>query len=85
MSSKSPITLEQLNAATRAEFTALLDGIYEHSPWIAEAAWDTRPFASLAALRNALVRATGVNCRSIKELGAFWAIINEPPPGSSRR
>jgi CheY-like chemotaxis protein len=22
---------------------------------------------------------------AIKELGAFWAIINEPPPGSSRR
>ena len=33
------LTLEQLNAATPAEFTALLDGTYEHSPWVAEAAW----------------------------------------------
>ena len=36
------ITLEQLNAASQAEFTALLEGIYEHSPWIAEAAYAQR-------------------------------------------
>ena len=28
-------TLEQLNAAGAGEFVALLDGVYEHSPWIA--------------------------------------------------
>jgi N-carbamoyl-L-amino-acid hydrolase len=50
------ITLEQINAAGRAEFTALLDGTYEHSPWIAEAAWARRPFRSLAALKHALVQ-----------------------------
>ena len=33
-----PLTLEQLNAATADEFTVLLDGTYEHSPWIARAA-----------------------------------------------
>ncbi len=49
------ITLEQINAATQVEFTALLDGTYEHSPWIAEAAWSRRPFASLAALKRAFV------------------------------
>ncbi len=43
-----PLTLDQLNAATQAEFAALLDGTYEHSPWIAERAWARRPFASLA-------------------------------------
>jgi N-carbamoyl-L-amino-acid hydrolase len=52
-----PITLDQLNAAsTREEFAALLDGTYEHSPWIAERAFDARPFASLAALKLALVQ-----------------------------
>ncbi|MCL4698256.1 MAG: 2-oxo-4-hydroxy-4-carboxy-5-ureidoimidazoline decarboxylase [Burkholderiaceae bacterium] len=51
------LTLHQLNAAGQAEFTALLDGVYEHSPWIAEAAWTQRPFASLAALEWALVQA----------------------------
>ena len=49
-----PLTLEQLNAATHAEFTALLDGTYEHSPWVAEGVWAERPFASLAALKFAL-------------------------------
>ena len=43
LASTSPLTLEQLNAASRAEFTALLDGIYEHSPWIAEAALGRAP------------------------------------------
>jgi N-carbamoyl-L-amino-acid hydrolase len=56
------LTIEQLNAASQAEFTALLDGVYEHSPWVAEAAWLQRPFASLVALKLALaaaVRAAG--------------------------
>ena len=44
------ITLEQLNAASQAEFTALLEGTYEHSPWVAEVAWARRPFNSLAAV-----------------------------------
>ncbi|MBL8340288.1 MAG: 2-oxo-4-hydroxy-4-carboxy-5-ureidoimidazoline decarboxylase [Rubrivivax sp.] len=51
-----PLTLEQLNAASLAEFTALLDGTYEHSPWIAEAASARRPFASLAALQLAMAQ-----------------------------
>ncbi len=54
------VTLAQINAADEASFVALLDGIYEHSPWIAAAAHRARPaggFGSLAALKHALVRA----------------------------
>jgi len=51
----TPLTLAQLNTASSEEFTALLDGIYEHSPWIAAKAWAKRPFASLAQLKHALV------------------------------
>ena len=36
-------------------FQAQLDGIYEHSPWIAERAWDYQPFDSLDALHAALI------------------------------
>jgi beta-ureidopropionase / N-carbamoyl-L-amino-acid hydrolase len=50
------LTLQQLNAASQAEFTALLDGTYEHSPWVASGAWSQRPFTSLSALKLALVR-----------------------------
>jgi N-carbamoyl-L-amino-acid hydrolase len=53
----SPLTLDALNAASARDFVALLDGVYEHSPWIAERAAAARPFASLAALKLALVRA----------------------------
>src|SRR3990167_6779365 len=51
-----PITLDQLNAAPLAEAASMLDGLYEHSPWIAETALKQRPFASLAALKHAMVR-----------------------------
>ncbi len=54
------LTLEQLNAAGRDDFVALLAGTYEHSPWVAEAAWSKRPvggFPTLDALKCALVAA----------------------------
>jgi N-carbamoyl-L-amino-acid hydrolase len=49
------VTLERINAATASEVGALLDGNYERSPWIAEAAANRRPFRSLAGLKLALV------------------------------
>jgi len=50
-----PLTLERLNAADDAGFVALLEGIYEHSPWVAERAAARRPFSTLAQLKRALV------------------------------
>jgi len=58
----TPHSLAALNAASTADFVAALAGIYEHSPWIAEAAAAKRPFASLSALHEAMiavVRASG--------------------------
>jgi N-carbamoyl-L-amino-acid hydrolase len=57
-----PLTLDWLNAAAPGPALAALDGLYEHSPWIAAAALQQRPFASLAQLKHALVgivRASG--------------------------
>ena len=48
------MTLDQLNRFSQAEFTAALGGIFEHSPWIPEATWPRRPFASVDALHAAL-------------------------------
>ena len=50
-------TIAALNAADRTTFVALLAGIYEHSPWVAERAWDARPFVDRNALAEALDRA----------------------------
>ncbi len=52
------LTLDALNrAADATAFAALLDGIYEHSPWVAEAAHAAAPFATPAALKFALAQA----------------------------
>ncbi len=52
-----PLTLDQLNAATPAEAATLLDGLYEHSPWVVETAMAQRPFRSLAHLKHACAQA----------------------------
>ena len=51
-----PLTLDQLNAASPAEAAQMLDGLYEHSPWIAQAALAQRPFRTLAQLKHAMAR-----------------------------
>ena len=68
------LTLNQINTAQPAEFVALLDGTYEHSPWIVEQALLQRPFASLAQLKLALVHV-------VREAGteAQVALINAHP------
>ena len=50
------LSLSQLNAANPDEAAALLGGLYENSPWIAQAALAQRPFASLAQLKHALTQ-----------------------------
>ena len=50
------ITLQQINSLPLKEAAALLQGLYEHSDWIAEQALDARPFASPAALKYAMVQ-----------------------------
>lgn len=49
-----PTTLAHLNACPAEEFVALVGPIFEHSPWIAAAAVDQRPFASRDRLHAAL-------------------------------
>ena len=52
-----PITLDQLNAASPEEAARMLDGLYEHTPWIAAEALKERPFQSLAHLKHAMAQA----------------------------
>ena len=51
------LTIDQLNAATTADAVTLLDGIYEHSPWVAQAALAARPFKSLQHLKYSMAQA----------------------------
>ena len=51
-----PLSLNQLNSAPPAEAAQMLDGLYEHSPWIAGQAVAHRPFRSLAHLKHTMVK-----------------------------
>ena len=48
------LTLAAVNGLDAAGFVEAFGAIYEHSPWIAEAAFAARPFASIEALLAAL-------------------------------
>lgn len=47
-------TLSQLNSLPREEFIRTVGPVFEHSPWIADATWTKRPFASVEELHRAL-------------------------------
>jgi 2-oxo-4-hydroxy-4-carboxy-5-ureidoimidazoline decarboxylase len=52
-----PRKLSELNHCSRDEFVAALGNIFEHSPWVAEAAAALRPFAGVGALFAAMTAA----------------------------
>jgi 2-oxo-4-hydroxy-4-carboxy-5-ureidoimidazoline decarboxylase len=54
-----PWTLDALNACSRKAFVAALGEVFEHAPWVAEAAFSQRPFATVAAVHKAMVDALG--------------------------
>ena len=60
------MTLAELDALSRDAFVAALGAIFEHSPWVADAVADQRPFGSVAALHGAMcaaVAAAGVDAQ----------------------
>jgi 2-oxo-4-hydroxy-4-carboxy-5-ureidoimidazoline decarboxylase len=50
-------TLDQLNAMPLEAFVAVLDGVFEHAAWVAEATASKRPFVSVTSLHDALMAA----------------------------
>ena len=50
------LSLKKLNTASAQEALQLLDGLYEHSPWIAEDALKHRPFVSWAHLKHCMAQ-----------------------------
>lgn len=72
-------TIEELNALSPHEFVGRVGGVFEHSPWIAEAAASRRPFASIEALHSAM--ADIVNTASPEKQ---LALINAHPDLAGR-
>ena len=48
------LSLPELNALSRDGFTRIIGPVFEHSPWIAEAACSKQPFSSLDELHDVL-------------------------------
>ena len=63
MDAAKPIyNVAQLNSMERGEFVRVVGPVFEHSPWIAEAAWPKRPFTDPRRLHEAL-------CETVREAG----------------
>lgn len=52
-----PVSLDTLNTLDRESFIAALDGVFEHAPWVAQAAFSHAPFATVSGLHEALMAA----------------------------
>jgi 2-oxo-4-hydroxy-4-carboxy-5-ureidoimidazoline decarboxylase len=50
-----PPDMTPINAMDRAAFVQKFGGIFENSPWVAEQAWDKKPFATLDDMHAAMV------------------------------
>jgi 2-oxo-4-hydroxy-4-carboxy-5-ureidoimidazoline decarboxylase len=61
-------TIAGINSLSRDEFVRVIGPVFERSPWIAEAAWANRPFASREALQAALCDAVS-GASAEKQLG----------------
>jgi len=52
--SDARLTLESLNSLGREDFIACLGDVYEHSSWVAGAAFERKPFVSVTALHGTM-------------------------------
>jgi len=57
MPESPPFSISSLNSLPEEEFVQTLGGIFEKSPWVAQAASSGRPYATRGALRAAMVGA----------------------------
>ena len=50
------LTLATLNDMDQKSFVNAVGWVFEHSPWVAERAWKSRPFADLSTLHAAMTQ-----------------------------
>lgn len=85
MSGMGGWALQELNRLDRTAFTEALGAIFEHSPWVAEEAWASRPFERTEDLHRSMldrVLASGMErklalLRAHPDLGARISMTDE--------
>ncbi|WP_138494630.1 2-oxo-4-hydroxy-4-carboxy-5-ureidoimidazoline decarboxylase [Paenibacillus pinistramenti] len=55
MTHAETISLKELNGLSRSAFVSVLGGIFEHSPWVAEAVFEQGPFRSVQELHGKML------------------------------
>lgn len=60
------MNLSSLNEQDQSAFTDALADIFEHSPWIPEATWKTRPFNTLDDLHDKLCQTLDASAEELK-------------------
>ncbi len=73
------MTFDELNSKDRSGFVGAIGWVFEGSPWVAERAWDKRPFATLDALHDALSSVV-----ASAELGEQLALLRAHPELGAR-
>ena len=67
-----PVDMAPINAMDRAAFVVKFGAIFEKSPWVAEEAWEKRPFASLDDMHAAMV-SVAKNAPATRQLALLQA------------
>jgi 2-oxo-4-hydroxy-4-carboxy-5-ureidoimidazoline decarboxylase len=67
-----PVDMVPINAMDRAAFVVKFGAIFEKSPWVAEEAWEKRPFASLDDMHAGMV-AVVTNAPATRQLALLQA------------
>lgn len=77
------VTLDEVNAMTRERFTSIFGHVVQDVPWAIERAFEQRPFADTASLREAFQDAvlTGSSDQQQELLGAFHDLGAEDEHG----
>jgi OHCU decarboxylase len=78
------LDLDRLNALDRASFTERVGGVFERSPWVADSAWERRPFLcadELHAAMSAVVRAAP-SSRQVALIAAHPELADPAVPAS---
>jgi OHCU decarboxylase len=66
--------MQELDAMEKVPFVAAVGWVFEHSPWVAERVWPSRPFGTVAALHAAMA---GIVARASRQ--EQLALIREHP------
>lgn len=67
-----PVDMVPINAMDRAAFVVKFGAVFEKSPWVAEEAWEKRPFASLDDMHAGMV-AVVKNAPATRQLALLQA------------